>query len=77
MIFLFFKPYVALLEAKLAPFKDWEEIGNIWEISIVVQCSSAWSFADFWLVDDKVDDGDNVVDGVDVDALHRVQYLNL
>ena len=61
MIFLFFKPYVALLEAKLAPFKDW----------------SAWSFADFWLVDDKVDDGDNVVDGVDVDALHRVRYLNL
>ena len=27
--------------------------------------------------DDKVEDGDNVVDGVDVDALHRVRYLNL
>ena len=29
MIFLFFKPYVALLEAELALFKDWEEIGII------------------------------------------------
>ena len=32
MIFLFFKPSVALLEAELAALKDWEEIGNIWEI---------------------------------------------
>ena len=29
--FPFFKPYLALLEAELAPFKDWEEIGNIWD----------------------------------------------
>ena len=28
MIFLFFKPSLALLEAELAPFKDWEEIGD-------------------------------------------------
>ena len=26
MIFLFFKPSLALLEAELVPFKDWEEI---------------------------------------------------
>ena len=31
MIFLFFGTSLALLEAELAPFKDWEEIGNIWD----------------------------------------------
>ena len=31
MIFLFFGTSLALLEAELAPFKDLEEIGNIWE----------------------------------------------
>ena len=39
MIFLFFGTSVALLEAELAPFKDLEEIGNIWEFSKLVQCS--------------------------------------
>ena len=29
MIFLVFGTSVALLEAELAPFKDWEDIGNI------------------------------------------------
>ena len=29
MIFLFFGTSLALLEAELAPFKDWEDIGNI------------------------------------------------
>ena len=29
MIFLFFGTSVALLEAELAPFEDWEEIGDI------------------------------------------------
>ena len=33
MNFLFFKPSLAPLEAELAPFKDWEEIGDIWEFS--------------------------------------------
>ena len=28
MIFLFFGTSLALLEAELAPFKDWEEIGD-------------------------------------------------
>ena len=31
MIFLFFGTPLALLEAELAPFKDWEEIGDIWD----------------------------------------------
>ena len=31
MIFLFFGTSLALLEAELAPFKDWEEIGDIWD----------------------------------------------
>ena len=31
MIFLFFGTSLALLEAELAPFKDLEEIGNIWD----------------------------------------------
>ena len=31
MIFLFFGTSVALKEAELAPFKDLEEIGNIWD----------------------------------------------
>ena len=30
MVFHFVKPSLALLEAELAPFKDWEEIGNIY-----------------------------------------------
>ena len=29
MIFLFFGTSLALLEAELAPFKDWEDIGDI------------------------------------------------
>ena len=28
MIFLFFETSLALLEAELCPFKDWEEISN-------------------------------------------------
>ena len=31
MIFLFFGTSLALLEAELAPFKDLEEIDNIWD----------------------------------------------
>ena len=29
MIFLFFGTSVALLEAELAPFKDWEDMGDL------------------------------------------------
>ena len=36
MIFLFFGTSLALLEAELAPFKDWEEIGEIASV-----CSSS------------------------------------
>ena len=32
MIFLFFTSSLGPLEPELAPFKDLEEIGNIWEI---------------------------------------------
>ena len=35
MIFLLLKPVLALLEAELAPFKAWEEIGNIWELNFL------------------------------------------
>ena len=31
MIFFFFGTSLALLEAELAPFKDWEEISDIWD----------------------------------------------
>ena len=41
MIFLFFGSSLGPLEPELAPFKDLEEIGDIWEISFkVVQCSA-------------------------------------
>ena len=36
MIFLFFGTSLALLEAELAPFKDWEEIGNIWDFCLLL-----------------------------------------
>ena len=39
MNFLFLNPSLAPLEAELAPIKDWEEIGDIWEISELVQCT--------------------------------------
>ena len=50
MIFLFFGTSLALLEAELAPFKDLEEIGNIWDF---------WKFLSTRLDDD---DDDSVVE---------------
>ena len=41
MIFLFFGSSLGFLEPEVAPLKDLEEIGDIWEISFkVVQCSA-------------------------------------
>ena len=34
--FLFFSSSLGPLEPELASFKDWQEIGNIWEISLKV-----------------------------------------
>ena len=36
MIFLFFTSSLGRLEPELAPFKDLEEIGDIWKISLKV-----------------------------------------
>ena len=41
MIFLFLTSLIALLEPKLALFKDWQEIGGIWEISLKVASAPA------------------------------------
>ena len=39
--FPFLTSLIALLEPDLAPFKDWEEIGDIWEISLNVASAAA------------------------------------
>ena len=41
MIFLFLTSLIAFLEPELAPFKDWQEIGDIWEISLKVASAPA------------------------------------
>ena len=55
MIFLFFTSSLGPLEPELAPFKDLEEIGDIWKISLKVAQAptdfsliSHWFPTDFW-----------------------------
>ena len=43
MIFLFFTSSLGPLEPELGPFKDWQEIGDIWEISLkVASAPESW-----------------------------------
>ena len=59
MIFLFFTSSLGPLEPELAPFKDLEEIGDIWKISLNValvltdfSLISSWFPTDFWFTTD-------------------------
>ena len=59
MIFLFFTSSLGPLEPELALFKDLEEIGDIWKISLKVALAPTdfsliyhWFSTDFWFPTD-------------------------